>query len=344
MDLDLKYNVSEGIYSLNGIRVVLLPRGSLESIQEVVNKILGLATKSIFEEAMATITYSFLTDLISKKLIKRHGEDKMLEEIFTLFGDMGFGRLGLLNKDLNTYTVTVEKGFNSILSGTKQIPYCFEELGHLKAVFRIVLEREVTVQEERCKSTGDSDLDLFRVSTIGEKGSYTYIPSLMVGTSGGSVEKVEMIKNVNDVLINSLPTEIIPVTFFPYLFSKLRNIIGLGTYGIENSIGLDIAKLYNVFNFDTIKMKYQVDGPQILSALIGAGSVGISSTEAGEFESVDIANSFNALHVDEAVEKRCFLLSGLISGLSYRLFNNALTFKENECSAVNGKICKFVVG
>ena len=50
MDLELEYDEDRGIYLLNKIRVLVLPKGSIESIQNSVNIILGLATKSIFQE------------------------------------------------------------------------------------------------------------------------------------------------------------------------------------------------------------------------------------------------------------------------------------------------------
>ncbi len=337
----LTYSQSSGIYLLEGIRVVLLPRGSLEAVQEAVNKILGLATKSIFEEAMSTVTYSFLTDMMNKKIIRKHSEDKMIDDVFTLFKEMGFGRMGLIGKDLNTYTITIEKGFNSLNYGGKAMPNCFEELGHLKAIFRVILEREVTVEEDKCRAVGDSDMDVFKVTAIGDRQQYTYIPSMALNINQDQ-ENIEPTQNGSEILVNSIPVEIIPVTLFPYLFSKLRNIVGLGVYGIENNIGMIIGKLYNSSKFEAITAKYNIDGPKILSPLIGIGLTKLNITDAG-LESIDIIESFNALHVDELREKRCFLISGLLSSLSYGFWGNPVTFKESSCSAVEGDACRFVM-
>ena len=59
MDIDLEYDDEKGIYLLNKIRVLVLPKGSLESLQNSVNMILGLATKSIFQEVSSTVFILF---------------------------------------------------------------------------------------------------------------------------------------------------------------------------------------------------------------------------------------------------------------------------------------------
>ena len=341
MDIDLRYDKDGGMYFLNGFRVILLPEGGLETIQDTVGKVLGLATKSIFQEAMATVTYSFLTDLINSKLIKKRNENKMKEEIFALFQDMGFGVAEEVSSDLNTYTVTVDRGFNSRLPLIKSSSYCFQEIGHLQGIYRVIFSRDTNAQENKCKSTGSSDMDLFTVQVVGDKKTYNYIPPKTYEKETRSLEKIELIKTSSSTLVNSIPIEIIPATYFPYLFSKLRSIIGLGVYGIENNVGSEVSKIYAPFPFDLVSMKYQLSGFDILSPLAGVGKIETIKTDQNYLKEIDVKDSFNALHIDNASERRCFMLSGLFSGLSHKLIGTSVKLKETDCSAVNGSVCKF---
>ena len=340
MDIDIRYDREGGIYFLNGIRVLILPEGSLELIQETIGKILGLATKNIFQDTMSTITYSFITDLINSKLIKRRAEEKMRDEIFDLFQNMGFGRTEELLSEPGVYSITVERGFNSRSPSIKSVNYCFQELGHLQGIYRAIFDRDASVEETKCKSTGSSEIDLFVVKVFGSKQKYTYMPSKSVYPQK-NLEKIEVMKTLSSVLINSIPVEIIPANYFPYLFSRLRSIIGLGLYGVETNIGLALAKLYFPFSFDVVSMKYQINGFELVSPLTGAGKVNTIKTDMDYIKELDVRESFNALHIDSMSEKRCSMLSGLLSGLSYKLIGTSVKLKETDCSAINGSICKF---
>ena len=102
-----------------------------------------------------------------------------------------------------------------------------------------------------------------------------------------NLEKIEVMKTLSSVLINSIPVEIIPANYFPYLFSRLRSIIGLGLYGVETNIGLALAKLYFPFSFDVVSMKYQINGFELVSPL--------KSPESIEHRFSDIESICNAL-------------------------------------------------
>jgi hypothetical protein len=221
MDIDLRYHKNKGIYVLNGLRVMLLPRGSLALIQDYVSTILGLATKSIFEEAMATTMYSFIQDLIKSKKLKLHGE-KSSEELFDLISDLGLGHINSMSKDIGSYSFTIDRCFNSVLSTIKSVNSCFQAGGILVALYRLMLEKDVKVTEAKCKSTGNSDIDWFDVNVIGANGNYSYVSSPIYMMDDQNFEKIEILTAEFGILINSIPVEVIPVIFFPYLFSRLR--------------------------------------------------------------------------------------------------------------------------
>lgn len=340
MDIDLRYYKNKGIYVLNGTRVILLPSGSLELIQDYVSTILGLATKSIFEDAMATTIYSFVQDMINAKTLKLRGE-RSDAELFTLIQDMGLGHISLISKDAGSYSLTIDKCFNSTLSSIKQLNSCFQADGILAALYRLMLEKEVKVTELKCKSTGNSDADLFEVNTTGEKGNYTYIKSPTYQVDDQNFEKIDMLQTEVGVVINSIPVEIVPVIFFPYVFSRLRKIIGMGVYGIQYGIGTTLSKLYMPYPISKVAVKYQVDGFSVLSPLAGVGLVQSVKNDFGGLKEIDIYDSFNSLHTDEEAEKRCFLLSGILTGLSYLIMGTNLKLRETDCAAVNNSVCKF---
>ena len=79
----------------------------------------------------------------------------------------------------------------------------------------------------------------------------------------------------------------------------------------------------------------------MLPVISGMGRINTLKTELNYLIEVDVYNSFNALHIDDSMEKRCFLLGSLISGLSYKLTGTSLKLSEKECSATNGEVCKF---
>ncbi len=341
MEVKLRYSEEKGVYLLEGIRVLVLPKGSLETIQNSVNTILGLATKSIFQEVSATVFYSFLSDLIKRKLIKLRGEDKTKIEIFDLFKQLGFGRINEISKDFNYYKINIEGNSNSFLNLITNSPYCFSSAGILTSIYRIVTNKDVEVVEEKCRSTGDSETDLFSISVKESKSQYTYIPSQIFEDKNDNLKSVDIIGDNTDIFVNTIPSEIVPVVYFPYLFSKLRKIIGLGVYGIENQTGKELAKLYEQYNLEIIQEKYKIKGLEIISILNGLGKMEILKTDLGYLMEVDIYNSFNALHIDDAIEKRCFLLDSLLSSLSHRLTGFVLNLSEKECSAINNEVCKF---
>jgi predicted hydrocarbon binding protein len=341
MDLELQYDSEKGIYLLNKIRVIVLPKGSLESLQNSVNIILGLATKSIFQDVSATVFYSFLQDLIKRKSLRIRGEDKTEIEIFNLFKDMGLGRINKVSSDLNLYKISIDGNSNSFLDLIANSPYCFNSLGILTSIYRIIANKDVEVTEERCRSTGDSDIDYFNITVKETRSQYTYIPSQVFDQKNENLRKVEITKDETDIFINSIPSEIVPAVYFPYLFSKLRKIIGQGVYGIENQAGKELAKLYQQYNLQLIKEKYGIMDLSLMSILSGFGKINILKNEQGYLLEVDVLNSFNALHIDDAIEKRCFLLSSILSSLSYKITGTMLKLNEKECSAVNNEVCKF---
>lgn len=341
MDLELEYDEDRGMYLLNKIRVLVLPKGSTESIQNSVNIILGLATKSIFQEVSSTVFYSFLQDLIKRRSLKIHGEEKTEIEIFNLFKEMGLGRINKVSSDLGVYKISIDGNANSFLNIISNSPYCFNSLGLLTGIYRIIANKDVEVTEEKCRSTGDSDTDYFNISVKESKSEYTYIPSQIFDQKNEKLKKVEITNDETDIFVNSIPSEIIPVVYFPYLFSKLRKIIGQGVYGIENQAGKELAKLYQQYNLQLIKEKYGIMDLGIISILSGFGKINTLKNELGYFLEVDVYNSFNALHIDEAIEKRCFLLGSILSSLSYKITGTMLRLTEKDCSAVNNEVCKF---
>ncbi len=341
MELRLEYDSGGGMYLLNDIRVLVLPKGSLQSLQNSVNIILGLATKGIFQEASSVVFYSFLQDLIKRKAIRLRGEDKTEVEIFDLFKKLGFGRTNEISKDLDSYRLSIDGNPNSFLNITSNSPYCFNSSGMLTGIYRTITGRDVEVIEEKCRSTGDSDIDFFSVHVKGEKGQYTYIPSQVFEHKKEDLRKIEILEDENSVFINSIPSEIIPAVYFPYLFSKLRRIIGQGVYGIESQAGKELSKLYQQYNLEMIEEKYGVKGLEIIPILSGIGRMETLKTDLGYLMEVDIYNSFNALHIDDSVEKRCFLLSSLLSNLSHKLTGSLLKLNEKDCSAMNNQVCKF---
>ena len=167
MAIELEYDPSSGIYLLNKIRVLVLPKGSLEAIQNSVNLILGLATKGIFQEASATVFYSFVQDMIKRKAIKLHGSNAE-NALFDLFKDMGFGRINELTQDLNMYKISMEGGANSFLNVISNSVYCFNSIGILTGIFRTVTNRDIEVVEIKCRTTGDSDADFFDVKVLSQ--------------------------------------------------------------------------------------------------------------------------------------------------------------------------------
>ncbi|MGC8533363.1 MAG: hypothetical protein ACP5MV_01900 [Candidatus Parvarchaeum sp.] len=341
MEIKLEYDDERGIYLLNKIRVLVLPKGSLESLQNSVNIILGLATKSIFQEVSSTVFYSFLQDLIKRKSIKIRGEEKTEIEIFDLFKEMGFGRINKVSSDLNVYKISIDGSANSFLNLISNSPYCFNSIGMLTGIYRIITNRDVEVTEEKCRSTGDSDIDYFNIDVKDSKSEYSYIPSQIFDEKNENLRTVEITKDETDIFINSIPSEIVPVVYFPYLFSKLRKIIGQGVYGVENQAGKELVKLYQQYNLQVIKDKYGLNDLSIISVLSGFGKIKTLKNNLGYFLEVDVYNSFNALHVDDAIEKRCFLLGSVLSGLSYKITGTMLKLNEKECSAINNEVCKF---
>lgn len=340
MDLLLEYDKGTGVYLLNKIRVIVFPKGSIEAIQNSVNLILGLATKGIFQEVSTTVFYSFFQDIIKRKGIKGHGS-RSESEFLNLFSYLGFGRINKIEQDIDLYKLSIEGNFNSYLNLIYNSPYCFNSMGILTGIYRILTDKDVEVIETKCRSTGDSDADFFDVKTSETKSQYAYIPSQIFEEKTQTLEKVEILTDDNQIFINSIPSEIIPVTYFPYLFSKLRKIIGQGVYGIESQAGKEVAKLYQQYNLQIIQEKYGLNGLDILPIVSGIGGLQTIKTELGYLTEVDIYNSFNALHIDDANEKRCFLLSSLISSLSYKLTGSTLRLNEKECSAINERVCKF---
>ena len=341
MEIKLEYDDEKGIYLLNKLRVLVLPKGSLESLQNSVNIILGLATKSIFQDVSSTVFYSFLQDLIKRKSLKIRGEERTEIEMFDFFKGLGLGSINKVSSDLNVYKISIDGSANSFLNIIANSPYCFNSIGILTGIYRIITNRNVEVTEEKCRSTGDSDTDYFNVDVKNEKEEYSYIPSQIFDQKNENLRVVEITKDETDIFVNSIPSEIIPVVYFPYLFSKLRKIIGQGVYGIENQAGKELAKLYQQYNLQVIKEKYGVNDLGIISILSGFGKINTLKTDSGYLSEVDIYNSFNALHVDEAIEKRCFLLGSVLSGLSYKLTGTMLKLNEKECSAINNEVCKF---
>ncbi|EFD92885.1 MAG: hypothetical protein BJBARM5_0392 [Candidatus Parvarchaeum acidophilus ARMAN-5] len=340
MELDLEYDESKGIYLLNKIRVLVLPKGSLEAIQNSVNTILGLATKGIFYEVSSTVFYSFFQDLIKNKVIKGRGED-LEAKLFEVIKEMGLGRLNKINQDLNLYKISIEGNFNSFLNLIYDAPYCFNSNGLLTGIYRLITNKDVEVIETKCRTTGGSDADFVDINVSESKSQYSYIPSIISNKENESLKKVEIIKDDVNISINSIASEIIPVTYFPYLFSKLKSIIGPGVYGIESQAGKELAKLYQQYNLELIVEKYGKEGLDVLPVISGMGRINTLKTELNYLIEVDVYNSFNALHIDDSMEKRCFLLGSLISGLSYKLTGTSLKLSEKECSATNGEVCKF---
>jgi predicted hydrocarbon binding protein len=343
MEIDLRYNRVRGVYLLNGLRVILLPKGGLELIQDYVANILGLATKSIFEDAMAVTIYSFLTDLIKSKNLKMHSEERTTEEIFQLFNSMGLGHIRIASSDVDSYGITAENGFNSFMGLMKPMPYCFQMGGLLTGIYRLILKKSVKVTELKCKSMGTSDIDWFKLDVLEERESYNYIPSptYTVDDNNSDLEKPEITITDYGISINSIPTEIVPVIFFPYLFEKLKKIIGSGAYGLEYGIGTYLSKLFQPYSLSAITSKYQVAGFEVLSPLDGVGLITSTKNQFGGLNEIDVYDSFNALHIEASPEKRCFFLSGLFSGLSYNLVGTSLKLKETDCSAINNSVCKF---
>lgn len=341
MELKLEYDDDRGVYLLNKMRVLVLPKGSLESLQNSVNIILGLATKSIFQETASTVFYSFLQDLIKRKMLKIKGEEKTEIEIFDFFKEIGFGRMNKVSSDLNLYKISIDGNANSYLNLISNSPYCFNSMGILAGIYRIITNRDVEVTEEKCRSTGDSDIDYFNINVKEGRSEYAYIPSQIFDQKNENLKEVEITKDETDIFINSIPSEIIPVVYFPYLFSKLRKIIGQGVYGIENQAGKELAKLYQQYNLQIIKEKYGLTDLSIISVLSGFGKIKTLKTDLGYLMEVDVYNSFNAMHIDDAIEKRCFLLGSVLSSLSYKITGTMLKLNEKECSAVNNEVCKF---
>ena len=345
MNLDLRYDKARGIYVLNGLRVIPLPKGGLELIQDYVGNILGLATKSIFEDAMATTIYSFLTDLAKTNQIKIRDNERCEDELFSMFGGLGLGDIGIVSKDISSYSLTMDHNFNSFLGMSKSMTYCFQSGGLLIALYRLMLGKDVKVNELKCKTTGTSDIDWFELTILDDKKDYPYIssPSYPFDSKNPdpNLEKVEISRSEYGITMNSMPMEIVPAIFFPYLFGKLKKIIGMGVYGIQYGIGTTMSKLYTPYPIPDVASKYQVAGFDVLAPLAGVGLVKSIKSNFGGLQEVDVYDSFNALHVDAETEKRCYLLAGIFTGLSYLLLGNNLKLKEIDCSSVNNSFCKF---
>jgi predicted hydrocarbon binding protein len=340
MALELEYDKTGGIYLLNKIRVLVLPKGSLEAIQNSVNQILGLATKGIFQEVSSTVFYSFLQDMEKRKAIKVRGS-KAEEELFSFFKDLGFGRISRISQDLDTYRVSIEGNSNSFLNINYNSPYCFGSIGILTGIYRMTTNKDVETVETKCRTTGDSDADFFNVTASETKSQYTYIPAQVFDRKDRPLEKVEIMRDDTEIFINSIPSEIIPATYFPYLFSKLRQIIGQGVYGIESQAGKEVAKIYQQYNLHVIEEKYGLMGLNILPVISGVGGIELLKTDQGYLSEIDVYNSFNALHIDDSTEKRCFFIAGLMSNISYKLTGTLLKLTEKECSSINNEVCKF---
>jgi predicted hydrocarbon binding protein len=323
--------------------VLILKRGSLEIIQNSISKILGLATKTILEEAIATAFYSFFSDLKKNKSLRQGGEDRVFEEISYLINDMGLGRIRIVSKDTASQLVNLENGFNSGLNELKSVNSCFQADGLLEAMYRMAYKRDAKADEVRCKSVGNSDIDQFSVKILEEKQQFTYIESESAYTKQENTENIELTRIGSIVKLNGLDSEIIPAVLFPYLFSKLRRLIGPGVYGIERETGFQIAKHYAMYDMNALNEKYGLSDFEALSPMIGAGKINSTKNEDGTLKELDIYDSFNALYADDLEEKRCSLLLGLLSGISFRLLNVYLTFTESDCSSINNQFCRIVL-
>ncbi len=341
MEIDLRYYKSKGVYTLNGFRVILFPRGSLELMQLQIGRILGLATKSIFDDAMSTTIYSFLTDLSKSKQMKAHGEEKREDEIFTLLEDLGYGKIGVVSKELESYSVVSTRCFNSTLPEIMPINSCFQMGGILAAVYRMLLKKDVRVTEVKCKSTGNSDSDWFKVELLGDKDDFNYVTQPAYKLNDQESERIEITGDGSGFVVNSIPVEIVPIVFFPYLFSRLRKTIGVSVHGIEYGVGMAVSKLYTDHNLQDVATKYQVAGLDVLAPISGIGAIKTIKNEQGNIEEIDVYDSFNALHVDTETEKRCFMLGGIFTGLSYHIFGSNYKLYESDCSSLNNSVCKF---
>ena len=82
----------------------------------------------------------------------------------------------------------------------------------------------------------------------------------------------------------------------------------------------------------------------MLSPLMGIGKVTVEKGELGSTKSINIDDDFNSLHIDNNIEKRCFLTASLLSGLSFRLSGSTMNIKETACSAENNGSCVFGFG
>ncbi len=341
MEVDLRYYKTRGIYTFNGSRAIVFPRGSLELMQIQIGRILGLATKSLFTDAMSTTLYSFLTDLIKSKQLRLRGEDRSEDEIFTLLADLGFGRIEVTSKEPDSYSVFVGGCFNSVLPDITTLNSCFQMDGILTAAYRIILKRDIRVTEVKCKSTGNSDSDQFKIDILGSQENFNYVMSPLYDLKDQEFEQIELDRASSGFVINSMPVEIVPVIFFPYLFSILRRIVGVSVHGIEYGVGLAVSRLYTNYNLQDIALKYRVEGLGVLAPVAGIGAVKTIKNAQGSIEEIDLYDSFNSLHIDSEVEKRCFMVSGMFTGLSSKLFGSNYKLYESDCASINNSVCKF---
>ena len=341
MEFDLSYSISRGMYMLNGTRVLIFPRGSLETIQDYVNGILGLATKTLLRDAMQTSVFSLLTDFLKTGKLKKSSPEKMFAEIGDLLSFMGFGKFKLMSRDFATFDVIIESNSNSILRLIKPMNYCFLSEGVLNAISQIVFGKAATVEELACRSTGDSETDKFKATFVNQQSTFNYVS---LGGYNIDPKDMEHIKTTFDGIstsVNDIPVEMIPVTFLPYFFSRLRGIIGVSVYGLEFGMAEPLARLFPSAQVFEVKSRYGLRGVEALSPVIGAGRITTVLNDQGNMSEIQVYDSFNALHVDNQLEKRCSLLSGLFSFMSFKLAGYNMTLKEVGCQAVNNSYCTF---
>lgn len=343
MEPDLSYSLSRGVYLLNGSRVVLFPKGSLETIQDYTNGILGLATKSIVRDAMQTAIFSLLTDFLKSGRIRKSSPEKMFVEIASLLSLMGIGKFNLMSRDFSGFNTIIESNSNSILDMIKPINYCFLSEGALNAMSQIIFGKAATVEETACRTAGVSDVDKFKVSFINQQTTFNYVSLASYSIDPKDLEHISVSFDSKSSIVNDIPVEMIPITFLPYFFSRLRKIIGVSVYGLEYGMSEAVARLFPSEQVFALKSKYGLRGVEALSPLIGAGRIVSVMDNEGRLSGVDVYDSFNALHVDDQLEKRCSFLTGLFSFMSFKLAGYNLNFKEPSCQAVNNANCKFVI-
>ncbi len=344
MEFDLTYSISRGMYLLNGTRVLLFPRGSLETIQDYVNGILGLATKSLLRDAMQTAVFSLLTDFLKSGKLKKTSPEKMFVEIADLLSFIGFGKFKLMTRDFASFDVIIESNSNSILRLIKPMNYCFLSEGVLNAISQAIFGKASTIEESACRSAGDSDVDKFKATFTNQQATFNYVSLGAYNIDPKDMEHIKFTFDGVSTMVNDIPVEIIPITFLPYFFSRLRSIIGVSVYGLEYGMAEPLARLFPAAQVFDIKSKYGLRGVEALSPVMGVGRVTTVLNEQGNMSEIQVYDSFNALHVDNQLEKRCSLLSGLLSFMSFKLAGYNMSLKESGCQAVNNTYCSFIFG